>query len=64
MTRDERRVLLFLFALVVGAIVGYAVYTSLLNNGWTSQDASGGGVLGFFATVLIFYGLIHVSISR
>jgi hypothetical protein len=55
---------MFLFALVVGAIVGWGVYSALLNGGWTSQNSSLGGVLGFFATVLIFYRLIFVTISR
>jgi len=63
MRRDERRVLMFLFAMVMGAVVGWAVYGALTNGGWGSQYATLGGVLAFFATMLIFYGLISVRLS-
>lgn len=57
-----QRVVAFVTALVIAAIVGWGVNGALLDEGWSTNTASVAGTIGFFAALIISYQLIYVKI--
>lgn len=64
MRATARRIVLFLFALIVGGIAGFIADIVLSNAGFSSKDSVIGGLLVFAFVVLVFYRAINVRIRR